>query len=134
MKLVIDANIVLAGLISAEGITRELLFSPNLELVSPDFLLEEIDKYRSVVKEKAGFSDTELHTAFSIVLSRIKIVPSTEYGSLRPIAKKISPDPGDTEYFALALKMSCPLWSNDKRLKGQKKVTVLSTSEMLKLL
>lgn len=133
MKAVIDANIVLAALISAEGLTRELLFSSNLELVSPEFLLEEINKYRPVVKEKTGYSEVDLNIVLSIILSKIIIISSTEYESVRPKAKQISPDLNDMEYFALALKFGCPLWSNDKALKKQSEVKVLSTSELLKL-
>ncbi|PIN85274.1 MAG: hypothetical protein COV47_03030 [Candidatus Diapherotrites archaeon CG11_big_fil_rev_8_21_14_0_20_37_9] len=43
--------------------------------------------------------------------------------------KKISPDPKDVPYFALALKLRCPIWTNDKLLKKQKKVKIISTSE-----
>ena len=133
MKAVIDANILFADFISSEGVTRELLFSKDLELVSPEFLLEEIDKYRPLLKEKTGCSEVELNIVLSAILSRIIIIPSIEYESARPKARAISPDPNDSEYFALALKLSCPLWSNDKRLKSQKEVKVLSTSEILKL-
>lgn len=133
MKAVIDANIVLAALISTEGNTKELLFSPALELVSPDFLCEELEKYRSHVKEKARYTEGEMDTVLSLILSRIKIISSLEYASERSKAKQISPDPKDTEYFALALKLGCHIWSNDKALKKQDRVKVLSTSELLKL-
>jgi len=33
-------------------------------------------------------------------------------------------------YFALALKMKCPIWSNDKRLKEQKTIKIISTDEL----
>lgn len=132
MRVVIDANIVFAALISSEGVTSELLFSSSFEFVSPDFLHEEVEKYRSLIKEKSTYSEEQLNTALSIVLSKIKIISSVEYELLRSEAKRISPDPNDIEYFALALKFSCPIWSNDKRLKGQKEVRVLSTLEMLK--
>ena len=36
------------------------------------------------------------------------------------------------KYFALALKLNCPIWSEDKALKKQSKVKVYSTSELLK--
>ena len=103
------------ALISADGLTRELLFSSNLELVSPEFLLEEVEKYRPLITEKAGCSEAELNVALSIILSRITIILSAGYVSLRPKAKQISPDTNDSEYFALALKFNCPLWSNDKK-------------------
>lgn len=134
MKIVIDANIVLAALISADGVTREMLFSSDLELISPEFLREELEKYRSVVKQKSGYSEGDLNIISSIILSRIKIISSVEYKSFRSKAKQIAPDPNDAEYFALALQCACPLWSNDKILKKQDDVKVLSTSELLKLL
>ena len=48
--------------------------------------------------------------------------------------KKISPDINDTEYFALALKLKCSIWSNDKKLKKQNKVKVYSTEEIVRVI
>ena len=36
-------------------------------------------------------------------------------------------------YFALALKLNCGIWSNDKKLKNQDKVKVYSTEDLLKI-
>ena len=47
-------------------------------------------------------------------------------------AERISPDPKDTSYFALALKLNCPIWSNDKKLKEQNKIKIYSTEEIVK--
>ncbi|MHA1105899.1 MAG: PIN domain-containing protein [Promethearchaeota archaeon] len=48
-------------------------------------------------------------------------------------ADKISPDPKDTIYLALAIALKSKIWSNDKKLKhGQDKITVFSTEELLK--
>lgn len=49
-------------------------------------------------------------------------------------ACKISPDLDDAVYFALAIKLNCPIWSNDKRLKQQNIVKVYSTHELARLL
>ena len=38
----------------------------------------------------------------------------------------------DVLYFALALKLKCGIWSNDKKLKEQNKVKVYCTGELLK--
>ena len=43
------------------------------------------------------------------------------------------PDEKDITYFALALYLRCPLWSNEKRLKEQKEVIVYATHELMKL-
>ncbi|MEK6968674.1 MAG: PIN domain-containing protein [Nanoarchaeota archaeon] len=48
-------------------------------------------------------------------------------------AKKISPDPDDVAYFALALYLGCPIWSNDKRLKEQNKVRIITTKELAQI-
>ena len=45
-------------------------------------------------------------------------------------ASRICPDKDDAEYFTLALMKGCPLWSNDKKLKGHS-LEVLTTSEVL---
>jgi predicted nucleic acid-binding protein len=49
-------------------------------------------------------------------------------------AKKISPDIDDIDFFALALKLGCGIWSNEERLKRQSAVKVLTTEELLKSL
>jgi predicted nucleic acid-binding protein len=52
---------------------------------------------------------------------------------MQEIIKSI-PDKKDVEYLALALKEKVPLWSNDKELKKQSYVMVLSTREILELI
>jgi len=45
---------------------------------------------------------------------------------------KISPDPKDPLYLALAIALKANIWSNDKQLKqGQKKIIVFSTEELI---
>jgi len=44
-----------------------------------------------------------------------------------------TPDPDDMAYFALALKLNCAIWSNDKKLKEQDKVKVYNTHELSKI-
>lgn len=46
----------------------------------------------------------------------------------------ICPDPDDSEYFALAMKLRCTIWSNDKRLKQQEKVNIINTTELIGIL
>jgi predicted nucleic acid-binding protein len=58
------------------------------------------------------------------------IVPREEFEEYLEMAEKISPDPDDFMYFALALKLKCPIWSNDKELKKQNKVIIYSTEDL----
>jgi len=134
MLLVIDANVVVAALISPDGITNDLLFSPRVEGIAPEFIEEEVHKYLSLIATKSGISKEDILITLELIFSHIRLFSSIEYESERGKAKIISPDPNDAEYFALALSLSCPLWSNDKKLKSQSAVKVLSTSELIQFL
>jgi predicted nucleic acid-binding protein len=46
---------------------------------------------------------------------------------------KIKIDPKDINYVALAYKLNCPLWTNDKKLKNLQCIKVLSTEDLLKI-
>ena len=48
-------------------------------------------------------------------------------------AEKLTPDPDDMPYFALALKLNCAIWSNDKKLQEQDQIKVYPTPELVKL-
>ena len=48
-------------------------------------------------------------------------------------AEKICKDAKDIAYFALALKLKCPIWSNDKKLRELNKIRVYSTEELVKI-
>jgi predicted nucleic acid-binding protein len=60
----------------------------------------------------------------------ITVIPQEEYETHIQEAKEISPDKRDAAYFALALKLRCAIWSNDKLLKEQEAVKVFFTSEV----
>lgn len=131
MDLVIDSNVIFSALISPKGKTRDLLFSENLQLFAPEFLFEEFNKYRKEIIDKSGLTKKDLETAFSIISRRVLFVPFSRFKSYIHIALKISPDPNDTEFFALAISKGIPLWSNDKALKKQASVKIFSTSDLI---
>ena len=133
MKLVIDANEVISSLISFSGKTAELIFSDKLKLFAPEYLLEELGKYKDMILEKSNLSDNELSALLSLIFLNIELIPFSEFERFEEEASKICPDPNDSEYFALALKLNCSIWSEDKLLKNQDKIKVLTTSELLKM-
>ena len=134
MKLVVDANIAISTVIRADGKTREFLFRRSLELFAPQILLTELEEHRLEVLEKSGLSELEFSISLSQIFSNIHLVPSEDFGSCIPEAIRVSPDVDDSHYLALALYLGCSLWSNDKRLKKQVRVPVLSTHELAELL
>jgi len=132
-ELIIDANIFMSALIATEGMTYDLIFNDRVKLFSPEFLIEEFEKYRDVILNKSGLSDEDFDLFLSLISSRIEFISKNEFEHLITKGEEISPDVKDSAYFALALKMKCSIWSNDKRLKEQDKVRVYNTTELLKI-
>lgn len=133
MDLIVDANILFTCALK-DGMTAEMLFIDKLHLYTPEFIFEEFAKYREMLLERTERTEEEFERFLMILKKRIIVVPKEEYGLWNGPAKDVSPDPGDIAYFALALMIGGCIWSNDKRLKGQKRVPVYSTSELLAML
>ena len=131
MKLVIDANVIISALVK-EGKTAELLINPTLQLYAPEFILNEIEKYANQILEKTKRVTQSLDSLLKNIFALIQIVSKEEVKEHILQAKNISPDINDHPYFALALKLSCPIWSNDKKLKEQDKVKIYSTEDLIK--
>ena len=133
MELIIDANILMSALIASNGKTYDLIFNDRIKLFSVDKLLLELEKHKTEIIEKSGLSINDFNLFLSLISARIEFIPMEDIEKFILQAKKITPDPDDTEYLALALKFRCAVWSNDKKLKTQNKVKIYSTSELIKL-
>ena len=90
-----------------------------------------MEKYAEEIKTKASFSDLDFDVFVGILKLRIKSVLIEEFSDKLLEAKKICLDEKDIPYFALALKLDCPIWSGDKKLKEQEKVRVYNTKELV---
>ena len=134
MELIIDANILMSALIATQSTTYDIIFNNRIRLFSVDKLLKELEKHKSEILDKSGLSEYDFDIFVSLISAEIEFIPYSEIEKFVPEAEKITPDPNDTEYFALALKLNCSIWSNDKKLKKQDKVKVYSTEELVKIL
>lgn len=133
MRIVIDANVLFSALIKP-GITRRILLFSDFELFAPEFSIIEFKKHFPELKDKTGLPTEELDRLLDKLIDSagIMLVPFEDFKSKRTLAEEISPDTDDSAYFALALHLNCPIWSNDKALKKQEKVKIISTKELLK--
>ena len=134
MDLIIDANVFISAIISFEGKTRDLLFKDDINLFAPEFLLKEFEKYREYIIKKSKLLEEDFNLALDLISSRIRFIPFSEFKRFITETKKICPDVDDVEYFALALKLGFPIWSEDKQLKKQNIVKIYSTTELLEKL
>ena len=138
MKLVVDAN-VLFSFFKRDSVTRRLIVDPelelNLELFTPVHALEELKEHEGEMR-KFGVSSGDFDVILSSLSLFVNTVPQSFFEPLLSEAEKLLPkDPDDAPYIALALKLNCPIWSEDRELReGQSRVKVYPTRELLKLL
>ena len=129
----VDANILFSALIG--GTMTSLLFNARgLRFCAPAHLFEEFAVYKEELLRKTHRSPPDFFALFHELRARIEIVPPERTAPLLPVATALSSDPKDVPYLAAALLLRAPIWSNDKRLKAQKAVPVLSTQDLLALL
>lgn len=133
MKIVVDTNI-LFSFFWESSLTRKLILTSSLELYSPEYVIEEIIKYKLDIIEKTKINNNYFDKCLQELKSTIKLIKRKEYSDYLVNAMLISPDEKDADFLALCLKNSCPIWSNDSELKNQDKITVLTTEEIIKML
>jgi len=131
--LVVDANIAISMLIS-KGLKHKIFFSEKIESNSPDRILLEIGKHWSELSGKSGLSEKDLELGLLAIRLQLTTFSLNNLSNWLKESADVSPDPDDSEYFALALKLNCPIWSEEKLLKKQDKVKVFNTHELWELL
>lgn len=130
MDLAVDANVLFAALIK-DSITHTLLLSDKLHLFAPDFVFTEFEKHKEEILEKTERTDEEFFHLLEILKRKLVLVPLQTLVPYIEEAERLTPDPDDMAYFALALHLHCAIWSNDKRLKEQHQIPIYHTHELL---
>ena len=138
MKLVVDANELFAGIIAKgknlQSWTLAILFSDEVELFAPFRLLAELEKNRDEIRSKSGFSLQDFEAFVGILELRVRFIPLEQFLDKILEAKVLAPHLKDVEYFALALKLDCPIWAQEKAFKKQSGVRVFTTSDLFSFL
>jgi predicted nucleic acid-binding protein len=66
-----------------------------------------------------------------ISASNIEVLKTEKLQEFEEESEKISPRKNDVPYFAVALCKKCAIWSNDKPIRKQTRIKVISTGELL---
>ncbi len=136
---VVDTNILFSYFWKSSP-TRELL--EKHKLVAPELALKEINKYKKVLITKTGLTPKEFSSYTKELASLVDFIPEEEYSDYFRKAQKISSSfskaekdefLNDIDFFALALKLELPIWSNDRSFKKQPYVDVFNTKEVVEL-
>src|SRR3989338_617962 len=130
MIIVVDANPFIAGFLR-NSFSRKILLSEKIVLHAPAWMKEEFERNEHSLKRKfpsgADFSKTK-----EILFEFVNLVPASEYSSFVREATGLAKHSKDIPYFALALYLKCPLWSEEKSFKKQSTVKVYSTSDLFR--
>jgi predicted nucleic acid-binding protein len=130
LRLIVDTN-VMFSFFWENSITKKLLLNQNNLLFAPEFALEELKKYEKEIIHKAKITKKEFSEIRKELAILIEFIPLEEYKQFLKKGLIASPDSNDVDFFALAIKLELPLWSNDNLLKNQNIIQVLNTKEIL---
>jgi len=140
LRLVVDTNI-LFSFFKKESFTRKLIIDSSLELISPEVALKELQKYSEVLSIKSKIGKDDLDSMFSLLKEHVEFIPlqsyKNEFKTSLKIAEKFSQKDveeflDDLDFFALASKERCSIWSKDALFKKQSIIKVFNTTELAK--
>lgn len=120
-NIVVDANVVISGLITAGGKSASVLLAPtpSIQLVSCHFLHIELFKHKARIQQFSGLSDDDLIELLYELLSHITFVneayiPFSYWQQAHRLLENI--DPNDTPYLALCIHLNAHLWTGDRKM------------------
>ena len=116
-KYIIDANIIFSALISGKELFIKL-FETN-KFYAPDFIMLELDKYKSVILKKSKLPIENLQDFIQRLFNQITVIPElyiTDKNKQKAIDLCQDIDIKDTAYIALSLEMNLPVVTRDKKL------------------
>ena len=77
MRIVIDSNRFIAALIK-DGLARTIISSRNIAFYSPEYVLEEVEKYLLYIIEKSKMSKENIELLFALFSENIEKVSDYE--------------------------------------------------------
>ncbi len=135
MKLVVDANVIIAALIK-NGKSREILASGKFKFVTSDFVKEEVQKYIPLIKEKSGMDDHTLEVLTALIFEEIETIPRIEYEKeLKKAEEIMKEDLKDSTYVACYLALKCDgIWTHDPHYYRKQAIKPFRTIDLVKFL
>ncbi len=140
-KLLIVDACVLFSFFKKDSARRKVIEKlPNFgcRLISPEFVFEELADSREKIKKSGKVNNLVFAFLFTLLERKIESFPENVYERFLPEANSISPHgkhvTKDDPYFALALALNSPIWSDEEEFKQQDRVEVFNTNELLKRL
>ncbi|MCK5290903.1 MAG: hypothetical protein KAR39_02675 [Thermoplasmata archaeon] len=136
MRLVIDSNRIMAGVLKGSS-SRELILCGRFEFYSPDQLVIEIKKYEDYLTEKGRLEHGQFDTILNTLLDNIILVPYEEYKDEFEESIEIMKDIDvkDAPFLAVGMALGLDgIWSEDRHFRGQGRLSVYDTGDMMSML
>jgi predicted nucleic acid-binding protein len=131
MKIVVDSNRLVASLLK-DSTTREILHYKNFEFIAPEFINEEIRKYKEYFLKKSRIRSGEFDLLLSLLLERVTLIQQNSYEKQSKELKATLPDPKDIPYLACCIATKADgIWSHDPHFLEQNKVKVFTNKDLL---
>ena len=137
MLIVVDVNVVLSSLLGKGDSFN--VFSINhifnkFEFVAPEFLLTELENHKEEFFWRSKLNKDEFEEVLQFVIKQISIIPKSEFSEYIDKSKELLlKEQKDAPYVALALKLNCPIFSGDRKLRKISPVKILTPKEMLSM-
>lgn len=134
MRLVLDTNILIAGLLR-DSTTRRILQWPFYTFLAPEYAYREVANHLDELAPRMQLARSDAELLLHLVAARVQTVPEVD---IRPHMEEASAimrdlDPDDAPFVATALAVpNDGIWSHDKALHRQTRVLVRTTAELLK--
>jgi len=128
----VDANPILSAAMG--GRAGRVFLTGKFDFVTVKPVLAEVEEYLPVLAKKKGLSLTAMRTVLALL--PLTVIPAEEYAGQIEKARELigGRNPDDVPLLALALVLGCPVWSNDRDLRGISGVPVYTTAELLRAL
>lgn len=129
-RLAVDANPILSAIIGGSARTV-FIKSESTTFYTSTFNYREVEKYIPILASKRDIPIDDLYLALSML--PLRIYKYDFYNDKVKQAKGLieKRDKDDFHLLALALKLGCPIWSNDKDFDGLG-IMVYSTLDLIK--
>lgn len=136
MKIVLDANIIIAALIRDSHV-RSLIVLSSFPLYYPENMLVEVHEFKELILKKSLMDQQTYEQLLAKLLNYITLTPTEKLIEHLPEAREIMKniDLKDASFIAAALSYDdAVIWSDDAHFKQQTRVKTYNTEEITRII
>lgn len=131
-RVVVDATVLFAALMSDGRARHVLLHSPKV-LYVPPFVFEEVDAHMAEIVATSGLPRAVVEAVLADLEDRVEVVPPALVAPFLDEARELCGEAdaeGDEDHVALALALDAPVWTYDDDFGRVEDVGTIGTAEV----